>query len=479
MAKNLLLAFVASAMIVAASRAARQQPAAADAQPPQQQQPQQPTDVTTTISSERGAQPRLAVPDFLALSTDKETVDAAKVIGRVLWDDLNFEHEFALIPSDVYASVPQAHSFDDVPFDAWRELNADGIVVGTVQKTDTGVRVQVRLFNVRDRQSAFGQEYSGSIANPRLYAHKIADDIHYSQRALHGVAQTKLAFASDRDGDRVTGTVENRGAKEIYISDYDGENQRRITVGAALNISPTWSPDGRTIAYTSYKQCVTGRGCTGGLPNIFLQHIFEGVPPEELTANNSQNFLPVWSPDGTRIAFMSTRDGNPDIYVMNRDGSNVRRLTNNPAIDDSPTWSPTGTQIAFVSGRTGNSSPEIFVMEADGLGQRQITREGYADRPTWSPAPFNEIAYAARTGPGNDIKVMDLATRQVRQLTDGLGSNESPAFSPNGRHVAFTSTRSGKTQVFTINRMGQDLKQITKAGNNTYPNWSNGPAVKN
>ena len=320
------------------------------------------------------------------------------------------------------------------------------------------------MFNVRSGQAlAFGKEYLGSIANPRLYAHIISDEIHHQQRALRGVARTKLVFASDRDGDRVSGTVENRGAKEIYISDYDGENQRRITVGFALNISPTWSPDGRTIAYTSWKQCVAGRGCANGMPNIFLQHIFEGTPPEELTANTANNFLPIWSPDGTRIAFMSTRDGNPEIYTMNRDGTNVRRLTNNPAIDDSPTWSPTGTQIAFVSGRTGSSSPEVWIMEADGLGQRQLTHEGYADRPTWSPAPFNEIAYAAKTGPGNDIKIMDLATHEVRRLTVWRRvATSNPAFAPNGRHLAFTSSRAGKQQIFTISRTGQDLKQITK-----------------
>ena len=207
-----------------------------------------------------------------------------------------------------------------------------------------------------------------------------------------------------------------------------------------------------------------------------MSHIFEGIPPDVLTKAGN-NFLPVWSPDGTRIAFMSTRDGNPDIYVMNRDGSSVRRLTTNPAIDGSPTWSPKGDQIAFTSDRTG--TPQIFVMGADGLGARQLTHDTYADRPTWSPAPFNEIAYAARTGPGNDIKVMELATGQVKQLTFGEGTNESPAFAPNGRHLAFTSSRSGKSQIFTIGRDGKDLRQMTRTGNNYYPDWSKGPAVKN
>jgi TolB protein len=155
---------------------------------------------------------------------------------------------------------------------------------------------------------------------------------------------------------------------------------------------------------------------------------------------------------------------------MNRDGSNLQRLTNNPAIDASPTWSPTGTQIAFTSDRTG--TPQIWVMGTDGLQQRQISHEGYADRPTWSAAPFNEVAYTARTGPGNDIKILELSTGQVRQLTFGEGSNESPTFAPNGRHLAFMSTRAGKAQIFTIARDGKDLRQVTKAGNNAQPDWS-------
>jgi TolB protein len=110
-------------------------------------------------------------------------------------------------------------------------------------------------------------------------------------------------------------------------------------------------------------------------------------------------------------------------------------------------------------------------MNADGTGQRALINEE-CYRPTWSTAPFNEIAYAAKNGPGYDIKIYSFATGESRRITDGIGSNESPAFSPNGRHIAFTSTRNGKVQVYTIARDGNDLRQITREGNNKYPNWS-------
>jgi TolB protein len=430
-------------------------------QPPQPQDKPQ-TELNLKVSGEAGVPPRFAVPDFIALSGDAETLAAAQTIGQVLWDDLAFEREFDMIPRDTYASIPRARSMTDVPFDRWRELGADGLVIGTVQKTGNDVRVEVRLFQVRDQRSVFGREYHGSIANPRLYAHTISDEIFEHQVALRGVARTRLAFDSNRDAERVAETVEAREVKEVYICDYDGANQRRVTVNRRLNITPVWSPDGRSIAYTSYRR---------GFPDIFVSHIYEALPPDNPTKGVGHNFLPAYSPDGTKIAFMSNRDGNPEIYVMNADGGGVRRLTNSPAIDVTPTWSPNGTQIAFTSDRSG--TPQIYVMSADGLeAPRKLTSESYCDRPTWSPPPYNEIAYASRTGGGYDIKILDLASGQIRQITFGEGSNESPAFAPNGRHLAFMSTRSGKSQIYTIGRDGKGLKQITKLGHNEMPNWS-------
>ncbi len=450
----LLLAVVA----LAASTAAQQPPP----QQPPPAQPQQPREIGVTITGEGGQPPRIAVPDFITLTKDAETVAMATLLSQTLFADLAFEHEFAFIPRDVYSTIPAPSSLADIPFDRWRELNADGLVIGSVEKSGNGFKVDARLFNVRTRQTLFGKEYSGT-ANGRLYAHTIADELHQSQRGLRGVARTRLTFTSDRDGQRMSGTIENRGVKEIYIADYDGENQRPVTTGRTLNITPAWSPDARSIAYTSYRR---------GPGNIFISNIFQGTL-EEATKNAGENWLPAWSPDGSKICFSSTRGGtSAQIYVMNRDGSNVRRLTNDRWINTTPTWSPSGNQIAFVSDRTG--SPQIYYMNADGLGQptRVTTSEGYADRPAWSPAPYNEIAYTARTGPGNDIKVVDMVTHKVTQLTFGEGTNESPSWAGNGRHLAFMSTRSGKSQIFTISRTGQDLKQITKNGNNTQPDWS-------
>jgi TolB protein len=445
-------------------------------QPPSGQQtpPQQPSDIRIAIEGPPGLPPRIAVPEFIALTNDAETIAAAKTISQVLWEDLNFEREFYMVGRDTYKTIPPPPSLDQIALDRWKEIGADGLLVGSVRKTGSGVTVQFRLIKVLTGQSALGKEYSGlpaTIQMPanRFYAHTISDEVHKQQIGLDGVARTKLAFTSDRDGDRIKGPLDNRGVSNLYMSDYDGARQARVTISRAQDISPMWAPDGRSLAFSSWRS---------GYQDLYIIFPYGGPPIQNPTRGTpeKQSYLPAWSPDGTKLAFTSSRDGNPEIYVMNRDGSGVQRVTNHPAIDATPTWSPTGTQIAFTSDRSG--SPQIYIANVDGTGLVKITSESACDRPTWSPSPWNEIAYSSRLGGGNIIRVYDLKTQTPRALTDDIGNNESPSFAPNGRHVAFVSSRSGKEQIFTIARDGKDLRQITRVGNNRYPNWSRYPPEK-
>jgi Tol biopolymer transport system component len=181
------------------------------------------------------------------------------------------------------------------------------------------------------------------------------------------------------------------------------------------------------------------------------------------------------SPDGRQLVFAATPEkaSAPDLFVINVDGTNMRRLTTHPDSDTTPTWSPDGTEIAFTSDRTGK--PQIYIMRAEPNApvRRLPIPDGEADRATWAPSPFSEIAYTARTGPGYDIKIHELASGQTRRLTFGEGTNESAVYSPGGRHLAFSSTRFGNVQIFTIGRDGNGLRQITRSGNNQTPDWSN------
>ena len=427
--------------------------------------PQQPAAIGVVITGEPGVPPRYAVPDFIALTPN--AAETAKMLAQVLWDDLNFEREFYMIPRDTSATIPVARGPEQMNFDAWREIGADGVFFGTVSQKGEDVLVQVRLFNVRSRQSAFAEEYTVRARSARRIAHTVSDAVHDQQRGLKGVARTRLTFISDRNNESILGTALKRSVKEVYVTDYDGANQQRITTTRQLNLAPTWSSDAQAIAYAGYRN--------ESVPDILLSFIYTGVL-QNLTRGRfpSGATLPSFSPDGKQILFAATPPGGSahDLYVMNIDGSNQRRLTTHPDSDTTPTWSPGGTQIAFISDRTGK--PQIYIINADGSGLRRLPiPDGEVDRPTWAPAPHNEIAYTARTGPGFDIKVHELTSGATRQLTFGEGTNESPAYAPNGRHLAFTSTRFGNVQVFTIGRDGNGLRQVTRGGNNQMPDWSN------
>jgi TolB protein len=399
-----------------------------------------------TIRRPGSGVPRLALARFTAAGSTPELDRVATMLGDVIWADVGFEGVVDFPPATGPSGDIQAQT-------------SDGIVSGRLRLEDGMLHLEVRIHDVKSRQLTFGREYVGMETAPRLVAHVAANDILKDQAGIQGLAHSRLAFVSDRSGSYNEPTGSRRRVKEIFVSDYDGATDTRLTTDGDLDLTPSWSPDRRAIAYTSYRR---------GYQDIYVTDLRErrqGTP----TGGRGKNWLPAFSPDGARIAFTSNRDGNEDIYVMNADGSEIRRLTTHWAIDTSPAWSPSGAQIAFTSNRTG--SPQIWVMDADGSNQRALTVEKYCDRPSWSPGPLNEIAYVSRTKTGFDIKVIDPVTGVVCQLTFGP-QNESPAFSPNGRHIAFTSTRGGTQQVWTMTRTGTDVRQVTHVGNNSMVSWS-------
>jgi TolB protein len=349
---------------------------------------------------------------------------------------------------------PDAPRFDD-----WKGIGASILVVTRAEVTGGELTVEAKAFFVDSGQTMLAKRYSGRADNPRVFAHQASDDI-MALTQYRGVARTRIAFSSDRDA-----TAE-RQAKELYIVDYDGFNPRRVTVNGSLNILPTWTPDGRSLAYVSYRQ---------GSPLVYLASIFEGKSTANLTgeSKNSQAFAPALSPDGKRMAFASNRSGNLDIWVANADGSSPRRVTSAAAQDTAPVWSPTGQEIAFTSNRTG--TPQIWIMDSEGLNPRRLTTIGnYNDAPAWNPSKqYSEIAYTSMLERGAfDIAVVDLGTRQVRQVTQGRGSCEYPSWSPNGRHLAFSCKRGRVWQITISDRDGSSVKGLsTGPGNNVQPDW--------
>ena len=417
--------------------------------------------------SRPGAPVRIAIPDFVPRSDGTETVedaggapDAAGEISSVLHDDIAYAGVYRMLPRRFYSIAEAGSAEGALDYYQWESVGADILVEGDVRTDDGDLVVEVRLHAVRAQEVVFARRYRAVADAPRALAHRIADDILLQAGSHQGVARTRIAFSTSREGRRG-----RTPGKEIYVMDYDGHGQRPVTANGSLNITPSWSPDGTAISYISYRE---------GTPALYLAFLYQGRGQKLI--GEFQSFTPAWSPDGRWIAFTSNRDGQSEIYLAAVDGSELRRLTSHDAIDVAPTWSPNGRLIAFTSDRTG--SPQIYVMDRDGLNLRRVSFEGsWNDSPAWSPSrQHSEIAYASRIERRPfDIVVHDFETRQTRQLTTGRGSNESPSWAPNGLHLVFTSTRTGGDQVFSMHRDGSNPIQLTREGRNSTPRWGSAP----
>jgi TolB protein len=394
----------------------------------------------------------VALPPFIVRAASPEAQAAAQEILQALSDDIKYSRIFQLLPKEYYGYIRPLNP-DNIFFKDWDSIQAKLLVTGELSADDSRRTVfSGKLYDVKSERFIVGKRYQTEKSGLRLIAHKMADEL----MKLYGekpVFSTRVAFVSNRDGN-----------DEIYMMDYDGANQTRISFNKVKDYMPAWSPDQRTIAFTSYKR---------GNADLYLRNIYEGK--ETLIASKGTNYAAAFSPDGKKLAFCSTmsEDGNAEIYVLDLETMKVKRLTYNSAIDTAPSWSPTAREIAFTSDRTGQGAPQVYIMDAEGSNVRKVSFGGnYFDSPAWSPTG-DRIAYVSRVENIFDLYILNLRTNQTTKLTESNARNETPTWSPDGRHIVFTSNMSGSLQIYTIDYDGTNLRRLTDRGENKLANWTN------
>lgn len=382
---------------------------------------------------------RIAVERFTA----EQPTDLAETLRQIVIDDLEFSGFFRIVGN------PGADGLRNPQSGNHPNPSAEVKLEGKLILDGGAASISARLKELPGEQTIFNKTFSSSLGAMRWLAHQAADEVVYYLIGEQGIASTRIAYASG------SGMI-----KEISLVDYDGHNHRKLTDTDALNLSPSWSPDGAYLLFTSY---LTGN------PDLIRMDMRDG----KLTWISKQKGLhiaPAWSPKKHKIAFTFTTKGNADIYTMNPDGGDWRRLTQSPAIDTSPSWSPTGNQIAFTSDRSGN--PHIYLMDAEGGNVRRLTFVGtYNASPAWSPRG-DRIAFVSRDEGHFQIYTISVDGENLQRITDGIGNNENPSWSPDGLKLAFASDREGSWDIYVIGWDGRGLRKVTHSGNNVTAEWS-------
>ena len=406
---------------------------------------------------------RLAAADFKPVGSDPQTPVLKNVFDTTLFNDLTNAGIFDMVSKSL---APQAMpgSPQELVLAQWSALpaNASMVALGALSADNGRLVVYSWLMDATTAGSppVLARQYNETASEDmaRTVAHRFADDIiSRLGGGIDGICETKIYFVSSRTG-----------SKEIWVMDYDGANQHAVTHLGTISISPRISPDGSRIAFASLTENI------GWSIRMYSLDLGRTVSFPAGSAGGS-NQSPAWSADGTKLAFSSARSGRPEIWVADAGGGNLRRVTAFGS-EVSPAWNPrTGTQLVFVSGRTGE--PQIYVMDQDGANVQRMTDSGYAVEPSWSSnGGMLAFSWNRKYGPGDpggqDIYVMDIASKKWLQATHEAGSNDSPSWSPDGRHIVFQRQINHRTQIWSMLSDGTEQHQLTFSGDNSMPNWS-------
>lgn len=404
----------------------------------------------------------IAIPAFptnemLPTAADGGNTEAlGRNLARVIYGDLKNNGLFKPVGPDALPGI--AYGEVTAPaFQGWRGRSAEMLVHGFVKAAADGrLTVGCYLYDV-----ALGSELArqGYVVKPeewRRAAHKCADLVYARLSGESPFFDSKIAYIAE------TGPKDRR-RKQLAIMDSDGANHRFITNGQATTLTPRYSPDYSKIAYLSY---------LNGTPRIYVYDIGSGQQ-RLVTEGKGPTFAPRWAPDGKSILYSMAIAGNTDVYRVSAMGGESQRLTDSPGIDVGGSYSPDGSKIVFESDRSG--SQQVYVMNADGTNQKRVSFfGGRAATPEWSPRG-DQIAFTHIAG-NLRIAVMNPGGGELRYLTDSW-QDEAPTWSPNGRIVQFfrTAESTGRTSIWQVDLTGRNERRLNTPVDASDPAW--GPVL--
>jgi TolB protein len=367
----------------------------------------------------------IAVADFKPLQPFPGNENLSLLFSDTLSRDLTLTGYFHLLDRKAFLEDPKRAGItaEGIRFEDWTVIGAEYLVKGGFQTDGRDLVAEFRLFDVVRGELVVGKRYTGKFGDHNRMVMQFVSEILLALTGEAGLFDTRIAFVK-----------KSAVSAEIYTINFDGSDLRRVTSYNALTLSPRWSPDGRFLAFTSYKE---------GNPDIYLRDLESGSTRKiydmnvenslllRLTRDFSIDLSPVRSPDERRIAFVSNRSGSPQIYIMDADGGNVRRLTYLGNYNTSPAWSPKGKKIAYEGSVNGGF--QIFVIDAEGGDPQQVTFEaGDHESPSWSP-DGRYLAYSVRGYGRSRIEIMNAGGQGVRVLHADKEVSERPFWSPHLR----------------------------------------------
>ena len=405
-------------------------------------------DITITEGVEK-AVPIAIVPFEWAGLPNESPVDMHVTIAN----DLSRSGRFnTMDPGD----MPQRPvEFSQVSFNDWRLLGMENIVIGNIRPLAEGnYEVEFRLVNVYSGTQIAGFRIPATRAQLRRTAHRISDIVYEKLTGVRGAFDTRIAYVV------VKKLADGNKQYSMQISDADGFNPQILLESKEPLMSPSWSPDGKQLAYVSFE----GRNSA-----IYIQNLFTGTR-ERVAANPGINSAPAWSPDGTRLAMTLSKEGDPEIFVMHLGSKNLLRVTTNRSIDTEPSWSPDGRMLVFTSDRGG--SPQIYQVNAAGGNPERLTFTGnYNARACYSP-DGKALTLVHGTEGRYKIAYMNLMANTMSLVTEARFGDESPSFAPNGSMIIYATQTGRGTELAAVSADGRVHQRLAfQDGEVREPAW--------